>query len=74
MDLVQSLPDDSAELIGEEECAYQPGDKALISRFDNYKWRGPHLADLAFFEYYMLVQTKSVRDSIAADLEFDPNT
>jgi hypothetical protein len=43
-----------------------------VSRFDNYKWRGLYLAHLPFFEYCMLVQTKNVRDAIAADLEFDP--
>ncbi|KAH6691787.1 hypothetical protein BKA61DRAFT_742494 [Leptodontidium sp. MPI-SDFR-AT-0119] len=39
--------------MGEEQCAYRPGAKAPVGRFDNYKWRGPHLADLAFFEYYL---------------------
>ena len=72
MDPAQSPADDSTEQMGDEQCAYQPGDKAPVSRFDNYKWRGPYLAHLPFFEYCMLVQTKSVRDAITADLEFDP--
>ncbi|KAF8860613.1 hypothetical protein BDZ45DRAFT_800769 [Acephala macrosclerotiorum] len=72
MDPAQSPADDSTELMGDEQCAYEPGDKAPVSRFDNYKWRGPHLAHLPFFEYCMLVQIKNVRDAIAADLEFDP--
>jgi len=72
IDPAQSGVDDSIDLMGDEQCAYQPGDKAPVSRFDNYKWRGPYLAHLSFFEYCMLVQTKSVRDAIAADLEFDP--
>jgi hypothetical protein len=58
--------------MGEEQCTYQAGDKAPVSRFDNYKWRGPHLAGLAFFEYYMLVRTKSLCDAILADVQFDP--
>ncbi|PVH68340.1 hypothetical protein DL98DRAFT_631600, partial [Cadophora sp. DSE1049] len=72
IDPAQSPADDFTDLMGDEQCAYQPGDKAPVSRFDNYKWRGPHLAHLPFFEYCILVQTKSVRDAIAADLEFDP--
>jgi len=72
MDSVESPVDDSTGLMGEELCAYQPGNKAPVSRFDNYKWRGPHLAHLPFWEYCMLVQTRNVRDAIAADLEFDP--
>jgi hypothetical protein len=71
MDLVESPADNSTNLMGEELCAYQPGNKAPVSRFDNYKWRGPYLAHLPFFEYCMLVQTKNIRDVIAADLEFD---
>jgi hypothetical protein len=72
MDPAQSPADDSTQLMGDEQCAYQPGDNAPVSRFDNYKWRGPDLVHLPFFEYCMLVQTKNVRDAIAADLEFDP--
>lgn len=73
MDLAESqADDDSTDQMGEEQCAYQPGAKAPVSCFDNYKWHGPHLADLSFFEYCMLVQTKNVRDVIAADLEFNP--
>ena len=56
----------------EDQCAYRPGDTVPVSRFDNYKWRGPYLAYLPFFEYCMLVQTKNIRDEIAAGLEFDP--
>jgi hypothetical protein len=72
MNLAASPSDDSTDLMGEEQCAYQPGGKAPVSRFDNYKWRGSHLAYLPFFEYCMLVQAKNVRDAIAADVEFDP--
>jgi len=70
--MVEPASEDSTDLMGEEQCAYQPGDEAPVSRFDNYKWRGPDLAHLPFFEYCMLVQTKNVRDAIAADVEFDP--
>lgn len=72
VDLAESLGDDETSLMDEEKCAYRPGDKVHVSRFDNYKWRGLHLAHLPFFEYCMLVQTKNARDAIAADLEFDP--
>src|SRR6266516_7352760 len=72
MDLVESPMDDSINPMGEEQCVYQPGNKAPVSRFDNYKWRGPYLAHICLFEYCMLVQTKNIRDAIAADLEFDP--
>jgi hypothetical protein len=61
----------SSDPMGEEQCTYEVGNKAPVSRFGNYKWRGPHLAHLSFFEYCMLVQTRSVRDGIAADVEFD---
>jgi hypothetical protein len=44
---------------------------APASIFDNYKWRGPHLASLSLFEYGMLVRTKSLEDSIATDVDFD---
>jgi hypothetical protein len=59
--------------IAEEPCAYETGDTAPVSIFDNYKWRGPHLAPLALFEYCMLVKTKNTRDAIADDIDFDPN-
>jgi hypothetical protein len=72
VDLAESLGDGATDLMEEEQCAYRPGDTVPVSRFDNYKWRGPHLAHLPFFEYCMLVQTKNARDAIAADLEFDP--
>jgi hypothetical protein len=70
-DSVESQANDSTNLIGEEQCAYQPRAKAPVSCFDNYKWRGPRLAHLPFFEYCMLVQTKNVHNAIAADLDFD---
>jgi hypothetical protein len=72
INLAASPGDGTTDLIDEEQCAYRPGDTVPVSRFDNYKWRGPHLAYLPFFEYCMLVQTKNIRDAIAADLEFDP--
>jgi len=73
VDLAESQAgDDSTDLMGEEQCTYWPGAKAPLGRFDNYKWRGPHLADLTLFEYCMLVQTQNVRDATSADLEFDP--
>jgi hypothetical protein len=43
------------------------GNTAPASIFDDYKWRGPHLASLTYFEYCMLVRTKNIR------LDFDPN-
>src|SRR6266516_5669207 len=51
IDMIDSPADDPTNLISEEQCVYQPGNKAPVSRFDNYKWRGPHLAHLPFFEY-----------------------
>ena len=69
-----SLEDSSSsDPMGEEPCTYEAGDTAPISIFDNYKWRGPHLAPLSLFEYGMLVKTKNIRDSTADDVEFDPN-
>ena len=44
-------------------CLYQPGDKVPSSRMDNYRYRGPLLSDLSFFEYHMLVQSKRKHDS-----------
>ncbi|OKO97720.1 ATP-dependent DNA helicase PIF1 [Penicillium subrubescens] len=63
----------SPDPIAEEPCAYETGDTAPVSIFDNYKWRGPHLAPLALFEYCMLVKTKHVRDTITDDVDFDPD-
>ena len=64
---------DSMDPLGEERCAYQPGDTIPSSRFDNYNWRCLHLAHLCLFEYCMLVQTKNIRDAVSTDLEFDHN-
>jgi hypothetical protein len=50
-----------------------PQGTAPVSIFDNYKWRGPHPASLAFFEYCMLVRTKNLRDAVGDDVDFDPN-
>lgn len=61
----------SSDPMAEEPCAYETGDTAPVSIFDNYKWRGPHLTPLALFEYCMLVKTKHVRDAVADDLDFD---
>lgn len=63
----------SSELVAEEPCIYETGDTAPVSIFDNYKWRGPHLAPLALFEYCMLVKTKNIRGAIADDADFDSN-
>jgi hypothetical protein len=41
--MVEPASEDSTDLMGEEQCTYQPGDEAPVSRFDNYKWRGPDL-------------------------------
>jgi hypothetical protein len=72
------LPDNlesshSSDPIAEEPCAYETGDTAPVSIFDNYKWRGSHIARLALFEYSMLVKTKNTRDVIADDIDFDPD-
>jgi len=67
-----SLSDSSSESVAEEECAFQLKDATPVSRFDNYKWRGPDLAHLTFFEYCMLVQIRKRSDTTASDLEFDP--
>ncbi|KAI7970124.1 hypothetical protein EIK77_000334 [Talaromyces pinophilus] len=63
----------SPDPMAEEPCTYETGDTAPVSIFDNYKWRGPHLAPLALFEYCMLVKSKNIRDAIADDMDFDPN-
>jgi hypothetical protein len=67
---IESLSDNS-ESVEEEQCAFQLEDKAPISRFDNYKWRGPGLIYLTFFEYCMLVQTRKRLSATASDIEFD---
>src|SRR6266487_3978797 len=69
--MVKSQAIDSTSFMSEEQCAFQPRAKALISCFDNYKWHGQHLAHLSFFEYSMLVQTKNIHNVIAADFNFD---
>jgi hypothetical protein len=63
---------DSSNALDDEQCVYQPGDKVPSTRFDNYRYRGPLLSDLSFFEYHMLVQSRRKQDSIQADIEFDP--
>lgn len=57
--------------MGDEQCAFQTGDKGPASLFDNYRCRGPHLSHIPFFNYCMLVQTKPKSDAIAADVDFD---
>jgi len=71
MESIESLSQNSSESTGEEQCTFQPGETAPVSRFDNYIWRGPYLAHLTFFEYCMLVQTKKKDDARASDLEFE---
>ncbi|GFF57424.1 hypothetical protein IFM46972_10789 [Aspergillus udagawae] len=63
----------SSDPMAEEACTYETGDTSPISVFDNYKWRGQHLAPLALFEYCMLVKTKNLRDAITDDVDFDPS-
>ena len=67
----ESLFTASSESMGEEQCVVDGRDDVPISRFDNYKWRGPALAHLTFFEYCMLVQTKRKDDAKASDVEFE---
>ncbi|KAJ5100152.1 hypothetical protein N7532_007153 [Penicillium argentinense] len=57
--------------MADEPCTYEIGDAAPANIFDNYKWRGPHLACLPFFEYCMLVRTMNVRDAVLDDVDFD---
>lgn len=64
--------DQSSNLTADKPCSYEAGAVAPASIFDNYKWRGSHLADLSFFEYCMLVQMKSARGSSSDDLDYDP--
>ncbi|KAJ5111789.1 hypothetical protein NUU61_001419 [Penicillium alfredii] len=63
--------DSSSASLDEEPCTYEAGSTGPISIFDNYRWRGPHLACLTLFEYCMLVRTKHVRDAIVDDVDFD---
>lgn len=72
IDSTESPSSNIFEPTGEEQCTFQPNDTAPVSRFDNYKWRGPQLGHLTFFEYCMLIQPKNKFDSIASDIEFDP--
>ena len=58
--------------VGEEACTYKVGDTAPVSLFDNYKWRGKHLASFTFFEYCMLVRMRDKRGVTAIDFDFDP--
>jgi hypothetical protein len=58
--------------LGEEVCTYKAGDTAPVSLFDNYKWRGRHLASFTFFEYCMLVRMRDKQGATAADIDFDP--
>ncbi|KAF9882545.1 hypothetical protein FE257_007384, partial [Aspergillus nanangensis] len=59
--------------MSDEPCAYESGDTAPASIFDNYTWRGPLLAPLCFFEYCMLVRTRNVRDALLDDMDFEPD-
>ena len=42
VDLIAPLTEDSPDTIGDEHCTYQTEDEVPTSRFDNYKYRGPH--------------------------------
>jgi hypothetical protein len=70
MESIDSLSNASSEFTAEEHCLLQRGNQGPVSRFDNYKWRGPGLAHLTFFEYCMLVQIKRIGDARASDVEF----
>ncbi|KAB8228035.1 uncharacterized protein BDW43DRAFT_316241 [Aspergillus alliaceus] len=59
--------------MAEKPYTFEVSDSAPVSVFDNYKWRSLHLAPLSLFEYCMLIQTKSMRDATADDVDFDPN-
>ncbi|KFZ23650.1 hypothetical protein V502_01866 [Pseudogymnoascus sp. VKM F-4520 (FW-2644)] len=62
---------DCSELMGDEQCAYQTGDKGPVSLFDNYRCRGPLLSHIPFFNYCMLVQAKPERDAVGTDIDYD---
>jgi hypothetical protein len=62
---------ENTECLGDEFCTFRLHDNAPTSRFDNYRWRGPHLTNLTFFEYCMLVQIKKKTQATDFDVAFD---
>ena len=71
MQSIESPFDTSSESLGEEQCLLDDRGEVPVSRFDNYRLRGPALSHLSFFEYCMLVVVKSKRDASVSDVEFD---
>ena len=68
---IKLLSNNSSKSIGKEQYIFQPNNIALISRFNNYKWRSPYLAHLTFFKYCILIQIKKRVDTTAFNLEFN---
>jgi hypothetical protein len=64
---------DSYATVADEPCTFHTGDTVPVSLFDNYKWRGFPLASFSFFEYCMLVQTRSRQGALPDNFEFDPS-
>ena len=54
----------------DEHCLIEPSNSTLVSRFDDYKWRGDELSSLCFYEYCMLVQHIQIRDSLPCHIPF----
>ena len=55
MEPLKSQLDTSFKSIDKEWYTFYAANMAPINRFNNYKWRGPDLAQLTFFEYCMLI-------------------
>jgi hypothetical protein len=70
-ELIAPSEESFLDIVGDEQCTYETDDKVPTTRFDNYKCRGPLLANLSLFEYLMLVQTRRLNDAIQSDIEFE---
>ena len=62
---------DGSTSVADEPCTFQTGNAVPVSLFDNYKWRGDFLTPFSFFEYCMLVQTRSKQRNLSNHFEFD---
>jgi Helitron helicase-like domain at N-terminus/PIF1-like helicase len=65
------IPSASDGLDGQRCILRAHGDMPL-SKFDNYRWRGPWLQHYCFYEYCMLVRRCPVGDATSIDCPYDP--
>lgn len=63
---------ESANTLAAKTCFMHVNGRKAFNRLDNYRFRGPLLDELCFFEYCMLVRNCRMKDSISTDVQYGP--